>query len=187
VTVQAVAHTPLPADPPAATQFYTGDPNDPKDRIGWFDAGQWAFDFDGVADYTTTFGQREQGARHAVRGVHSRDRRLDRRRCQQLGRLHGRLVRPAVRLGQRPPLYLGKTYRDENRARGEASQDVGAAEDWGGDGMDDLGKLRTGIGTWSFTGRVRKGGSMTPSVTGFGVGKTPVVGSRAVIRAAEAE
>ena len=58
VTVEAAAHTPLPADPLAATRFYAGDPNDPKDGIGWFDAGQWAFDFDfdGAADYTTTFG-----------------------------------------------------------------------------------------------------------------------------------
>jgi len=59
VTVEAVPHALFPADPLAATRFYVGDPNDPKDGIGWFDAGQWAFDydFDGVADFTTTFGQ----------------------------------------------------------------------------------------------------------------------------------
>ena len=63
-------------EPPAATRFYTADPND---GVGWFDAGQWAFDFDGVAAYTTPFDQRERGAHDAERGVHSRDRRLDRR------------------------------------------------------------------------------------------------------------
>jgi len=59
VTVEAIAHVTLPPDPLAATRFYTGNPNDPKDGIGWFDAGQWVFDynFDGVADFTTTFGQ----------------------------------------------------------------------------------------------------------------------------------
>ncbi|MFQ5463319.1 MAG: hypothetical protein ACE5E5_11925 [Phycisphaerae bacterium] len=59
VTVEAVPHALSPADPLAATRFYVGDPNDPKDGIGWFDAGQWAFDydFDGLADFTTTFGQ----------------------------------------------------------------------------------------------------------------------------------
>ncbi len=59
VTVVAVPHALLPSDPLLATRFYTGDPNDPKDGIGWFADGEWAFDydFDGVADLTTTFGQ----------------------------------------------------------------------------------------------------------------------------------
>ncbi len=276
VTVEAVAHTPLPTDPLASTRFYIADPNDPKDGIGWFDEGQWAFDydFDGVADFTTTFGavgdqpvvadwngdgldeigvmtpsdsgnvwkldMNGDGAfgagdetitygadadSVAIVGDWDGDGAfelgfttpdtlwhfdLDGDRTDDAGEALDTEYESSIPVigdwmgdgisnlanstsgsyGWRFDLdndrrwIWGTDYRDQHWAWGDASQDTGVAGDWDGDGLDDPAKVRAG--TWSFTDRVQKGGSTATSVSGFGTGKTPVVGSWAAVRAADA-
>jgi len=277
VTVEAVAHTPLPADPLAATRFYTGDPNDPKDGIGWFDAGEWAFDFDfdGVADFTTTFGQAgdqpivgdwngdgldeigvmtpldsgnvwkldangngvfDGGDETFTYGADAgsialagdwdgngtfefgfttpdtlwhldldgdrtddTDEALDTHYESSIpvvgdwtGDGISNLANSSIgSYGWRFDLdndrrwIWGTDYRDEYWVWGTG--DVGVAGDWDGDGLDDPARHRSSTGDWSFTDRVQKGGSIASAVTAFGADKTPVVGSWATIRAADAD
>ena len=68
---------------------------------------------------------------------------------------------------------------------GAHADSIAIAGDWDGDGLDDPARVRAG--TWSFTDRIQKGTSTATSVSGFGAGKTPVVGSWATVRAATAD
>ena len=283
VSVETVAGDTLPPDPLVATRFYTGDPNDPKDGIGWFDAGEWAFDFDfdGVADYTTTFGQAgdlpvvgdfngdgldeigvmtpsdagnmwmldTNGSGVYDAGDESFTYGADAGSIPMAGDWDGdgvfelgfitpdelwhfdldgdRIDDPSeaedTQFGQSQnalsTLFVigdwtgdgisnlahaisgsfgwrfdlnndrrwvwGTTHPDQWWRWGNPTVHIGVVGDWDGDRLDDPCVFRTDSGLWQFTNRVEQGGSIAPSVEGFGANKTPVAGSWALIRASD--
>jgi len=279
ITVVAVPHELRPPDPLALIRFYAGDPNDPKDGIGWFEAGEWAFDFDfdGLADITTTFGQAgdqpvvgdfngdgldeigvmtpsdtgnkwlldtngngvfDAGDESFMYGADAGSvpisgdwdgdgvfelgfitpdelwhLDLDGDRTDTAGEAENTqmgytfyavgdwtgdgITNPAHAIsgsfGWRFDLnndrrwVWGTTHADQWWRWGDPSVHVGLAGDWDGDRLDDPCVFRTDSGLWQFTNRVQQGGSTASAVTTFGTNKTPVVGSWATARAADAD
>ncbi len=64
----------------------------------------------------------------------------------------------------------GATHADQWWRWGNPTVHIGVVGDWDGDRLDDPGVFRTDSGLWQFTNRVQQGGSIAPSVEGFGAG-----------------